>query len=121
MIPSSGCPPWPPDHPRTLPRTGTPTPPRGARPQALAPGTRSSGAGAPASTCADLAALVRDRGAPRRDHADAAEAARLLGPTPPPTKPEPGWSALCADEPNLCAGVTLADRYQTGRGSLGRA
>src|SRR3954452_16538940 len=32
MIPSSGCPPWPPDHPRTLPRTGTPTPPRGARP-----------------------------------------------------------------------------------------
>jgi transposase len=34
MIPSSGCPPWPPDHPRTLPRTGTPTPPRGARPHA---------------------------------------------------------------------------------------
>src|SRR5215213_6051990 len=33
MIPSSGCPPWPPDHPRTLPRTGSPTPPRGARPQ----------------------------------------------------------------------------------------
>src|SRR3954470_19593491 len=32
MIPSSGCPPWLPDHPRTLPRTGTPTPPRGARP-----------------------------------------------------------------------------------------
>src|SRR3954467_3157101 len=32
MIPSSGCPPWRPDHPRTLPRTGTPTPPRGARP-----------------------------------------------------------------------------------------
>src|SRR5215210_6465050 len=32
MIPSSGCPPWPPDHPRTLPRTGNPTPPRGARP-----------------------------------------------------------------------------------------
>src|SRR3954468_4978552 len=31
MIPSSGYPPWPPDHPRTLPRTGTPTPPRGAR------------------------------------------------------------------------------------------
>src|SRR3954452_19110898 len=35
MIPSSGCPPWPPDHPRTLPRTGTPTPPRGARPHGL--------------------------------------------------------------------------------------
>src|SRR3954471_5560459 len=35
MIPSSGCPPWPPDHPRTLPRTGTPTPPRGARPWAI--------------------------------------------------------------------------------------
>src|SRR3954452_22300620 len=33
MIPSSGCPLWPPDHPRTLPRTGTPTPPRGARPE----------------------------------------------------------------------------------------
>src|SRR3954454_20159997 len=32
MIPSSGCPPWPPDHPRTLPRTGNPTPPPGARP-----------------------------------------------------------------------------------------
>src|SRR3982750_4281183 len=32
MIPSSGCPPRPPDHPRTLPRTGSPTPPRGARP-----------------------------------------------------------------------------------------
>ena len=32
MIPFSGCPPWPPDHPRTLPRTGDPTPPRGARP-----------------------------------------------------------------------------------------
>src|SRR4051812_38236720 len=32
MIPSSGCPPWPPDHPRTLPRTGTPTPLPGARP-----------------------------------------------------------------------------------------
>src|SRR3982751_360051 len=31
MIPSSGYPPWPPDHPRTLPRTSTPTPPRGAR------------------------------------------------------------------------------------------
>src|SRR5688572_29339867 len=31
MIPSSGCPPWPPDHPRTLPRTGSPTPPQGAR------------------------------------------------------------------------------------------
>src|SRR3954454_4528891 len=42
MIPSSGCPPWPPDHPRTLPRTGTPTPPRGARPPAppRMPGTR---------------------------------------------------------------------------------
>src|SRR3954462_10019624 len=36
MIPASGCPPWPPDHPRTLPRTGTPTPPRGARPAAKA-------------------------------------------------------------------------------------
>src|SRR3954469_20114562 len=36
MIPSSGCPLWPPDHPRTLPRTGTPTPPRGARPTAAA-------------------------------------------------------------------------------------
>src|SRR4051794_1187720 len=36
MILFSGCPPWPPDHPRTLPRTGTPTPPRGARPP---PGT----------------------------------------------------------------------------------
>src|SRR4051794_26930332 len=32
MIPASGCPPWRPDHPRTLPRTGNPTPPRGARP-----------------------------------------------------------------------------------------
>src|SRR4051794_8661421 len=32
MIPSSGCLPWRPDHPRTRPRTGTPTPPRGARP-----------------------------------------------------------------------------------------
>src|SRR5215210_4252298 len=32
MILFSGCPPWPADHPRTLPRTGTPTPPRGARP-----------------------------------------------------------------------------------------
>src|SRR3954469_5457883 len=32
MIPSSGCPPCRPDYPRTLPRTGTPTPPRGARP-----------------------------------------------------------------------------------------
>src|SRR4051812_38910988 len=31
MIPSSGYPPWPPDHPRTLPRTSTPTPPPGAR------------------------------------------------------------------------------------------
>src|SRR3954462_14264491 len=37
MIPSSGCPPWPPDHPRTLPRTGTPTPPRGARPEVVRP------------------------------------------------------------------------------------
>ena len=35
MIPSSGCPPWRPDHPRTLPRTGNPTPPRGARKQDL--------------------------------------------------------------------------------------
>src|SRR3954454_2748914 len=33
MIPSSGCPPWPPDHPRTQSRTGNPTPPPGARPQ----------------------------------------------------------------------------------------
>src|SRR3712207_4643167 len=33
MIPSSGCPPWPPDHPRTPSRTGIPTPPRGARPR----------------------------------------------------------------------------------------
>src|SRR3954449_9864216 len=33
MIPSSGCPPWPPDHPRTRPRTGIPTPPPGARPE----------------------------------------------------------------------------------------
>src|SRR5215217_2585611 len=32
MIPSSGCPPWPPDHPRTLPRTGAPTPHPGTRP-----------------------------------------------------------------------------------------
>src|SRR3954454_3915783 len=32
MILSSGCPPWPPDHPRTRPRTGIPTPPPGARP-----------------------------------------------------------------------------------------
>src|SRR3954454_23111852 len=32
MIPSSGCLPWRPDHPRTLPRTGTPTPLPGARP-----------------------------------------------------------------------------------------
>src|SRR5215210_3210747 len=35
MIPSSGCPPRPPDHPRTLPRTGNPTPPRGARPDPM--------------------------------------------------------------------------------------
>src|SRR3954451_5080155 len=33
MIPASGRPPWRPDHPRTLPRTGNPTPPRGARPE----------------------------------------------------------------------------------------
>src|SRR3954452_4899573 len=47
MIPSSGCPPWPPDHPRTLPRTGTPTPPRGARPTlpAVLPTGTNSGAG----------------------------------------------------------------------------
>src|SRR5215203_5413259 len=32
MILFSGCPPWRPDHPRALPRTGSPTPPRGARP-----------------------------------------------------------------------------------------
>ncbi len=32
MIPSSGCPPWPPDHPRTLPRAGAPTPLPGTRP-----------------------------------------------------------------------------------------
>src|SRR3954469_16913796 len=32
MILSSGCPPWPPDHPRTRPRTGIPTPRRGTRP-----------------------------------------------------------------------------------------
>src|SRR5215207_8728718 len=32
MIPCSGCPPWPPDPPRTRPRTGNPTPPPGARP-----------------------------------------------------------------------------------------
>src|SRR3954447_19236883 len=32
MIPSSGCPLWRPDHPRTLPRTGNPTPPHGTRP-----------------------------------------------------------------------------------------
>src|SRR5215203_5952073 len=32
MIPCSGCPPWPPDPPRTRPRTGNPTPPLGARP-----------------------------------------------------------------------------------------
>src|SRR5215212_6650829 len=32
MIPSSGCPPWLPDHPRTRLRTGIPTPPPGARP-----------------------------------------------------------------------------------------
>src|SRR4051812_25457360 len=32
MIPSSGSQPWPPDHPRTFPRTGSPTPPPGARP-----------------------------------------------------------------------------------------
>src|SRR6476469_4050733 len=31
MIQSSGCPPWPPDHPRTLPRTGAPTPMPGTR------------------------------------------------------------------------------------------
>src|SRR3954463_1445223 len=41
MIPSSGCPPWPPDHPRTLPRTGTPTPPRGARPLRSAVGKQA--------------------------------------------------------------------------------
>src|SRR5215207_9316347 len=33
MIPCSGCPPWPPDPPRTRPRTGNPTPPPGARPR----------------------------------------------------------------------------------------
>ena len=32
MIPSSGCPLWRPDHPRTRPRTGNPTPLPGARP-----------------------------------------------------------------------------------------
>src|SRR3954468_4235318 len=37
MIPSSGCPLWPPDHPRTRPRTGTPTPLPGARPGAARP------------------------------------------------------------------------------------
>src|SRR5215204_2965570 len=31
MIPASGCPPWPPDHPRTQSRTGNSTPPLGAR------------------------------------------------------------------------------------------
>src|SRR3954451_5641121 len=39
MIPSSGCPPWPPDHPRTQSRTGNPTPPPGARP--TMPGTKA--------------------------------------------------------------------------------
>src|SRR3954463_10993747 len=43
MIPSSGCPPWPPDHPRTLPRTGTPTPPRGARPATRTEAARIGG------------------------------------------------------------------------------
>jgi hypothetical protein len=37
MIPSSGCPPWRPDHPRTLPRTGSPTPPRGTLPRLVVP------------------------------------------------------------------------------------
>src|SRR4051812_31784098 len=32
MILFSGCPPRPPDHPRTRPKTGSPTPPPGARP-----------------------------------------------------------------------------------------
>src|SRR5829696_2090686 len=38
MIPCSGCPPWRPDHPRTQSRTGTPTPPLGARPHRAAHG-----------------------------------------------------------------------------------
>ncbi len=33
MIPSAGCPPWQPDHPRALPRTGAPTPISGTRPK----------------------------------------------------------------------------------------
>src|SRR5829696_9080995 len=32
MIPFSGSPPWAPDHPRTLPRIGVPTPRHGASP-----------------------------------------------------------------------------------------
>src|SRR5215207_6613768 len=47
----------------------------------MEPGTRSRGAGAPTSTRADLAALVRDCGASRRDHTDASGAV-LLGATP---------------------------------------
>src|SRR3954471_20438395 len=57
MIPSSGCPPWPPDHPRTLPRTGTPTPPRGARPPEGLRTGRAPGA-PPRLTDAHRAALV---------------------------------------------------------------
>src|SRR5215208_6305913 len=33
MIPFSGSPPWAPDHPRTLPRIGVPTPRHGASPE----------------------------------------------------------------------------------------
>src|SRR4051794_3545032 len=37
MILFSGCPPWPPDHPRARPRTATPTPHQGAQRHAFGP------------------------------------------------------------------------------------
>src|SRR5215212_11752276 len=39
MIPFSGSPPWAPDHPRTLPRIGVPTPRHGASPEYAAGAT----------------------------------------------------------------------------------
>src|SRR4051795_13376029 len=51
MIPSSGCPPWPPDHPRTLPRTGTHTPPQGARPKVEHIRLHGIGHGQPSVQC----------------------------------------------------------------------
>src|SRR3954454_24146718 len=73
MIPSSGCPPWPPDHPRTLPRTSTPTPPRGARSPfsswTLPPGMpRESASGSPLGS----APLSPPRSAPWRGRGERA-------------------------------------------------